>query len=295
MKKLVPTILLLLITFGIAKAQQQTDTLVVYFDIGKSVVDANNATALDEFMTNKNVVSIRIYGYTDFLGHATYNQQLSEERSRNVRNYLINKGINRASIVLSKGEGVHLNSCEENRRDPLDKGIQAHRMVRVVYTTELRNNESRGNSEEHNLMSHLSKDPTTASLETTAASHLSVENLVVNNRIVLENVLFLTDTDFLLPESYPALRELLTVMLIYPKLKIEIHGHICCAPEDSPAGEHLSHRRAMVVYYFLLRNHIHFSRMSYVGFGSSRKRFPLEQNEYEKAMNRRVEILILDI
>ena len=132
MKNLVIFSLLLAISFGVAQAQQQqTDTLSIFFDIDKSVVGGNNAKSLDKLIAGKNVTSITIYGYTDFLGSVEYNQELSEKRSENVRNYLINKGINKKNIILSKGEGIHPNSTEENRRDLSDKGIQAHRIVRV--------------------------------------------------------------------------------------------------------------------------------------------------------------------
>lgn len=119
---------------AMANAQQQTDTLNIFFDIDKSVIDGNNAQMLEKLVADQDIVSIRIYGYTDFLGDTEYNQQLSKKRCTSVSDYFISKGINRKNILISKGEGIHPNSAEENRQDLSDKGIQAHRMVRVVYT-----------------------------------------------------------------------------------------------------------------------------------------------------------------
>jgi uncharacterized protein YpiB (UPF0302 family) len=134
-RKIILTYMLCFALSGLAQAQSQTDTLNIFFDIGKWSIDGNNAKLLDKLAADQNVVSIRIYGYTDFLGDASYNQQLSKKRCTSVSNYLISRGINKKNIIFSKGEGIHPNSMEENRQDLSDKGIQTHRMVQVVYTT----------------------------------------------------------------------------------------------------------------------------------------------------------------
>ena len=86
----------------------------------------------------------------------------------------------------------------------------------------------------------------------------------------------------------------------YPTLKIEIQGHICCQKEDIrkeynvEGGILLSINRAKAVYNYLVKNGIAPARMTYEGYGGFHKRYPLEQNRYEREMNRRVEILILE-
>ena len=131
-KTVLTTILYLTLIF--AYSQQSTDTLRIFFDIDKSTIEGHNAKLLNKLILNKDIVFISIYGYTDFLGNMAYNQHLSEKRSANVFNYLLNKGIDRENIFFCKGEGVHPNSTEENRQDLSDKGIQAHRMVLIIYT-----------------------------------------------------------------------------------------------------------------------------------------------------------------
>jgi outer membrane protein OmpA-like peptidoglycan-associated protein len=113
---------------------------------------------------------------------------------------------------------------------------------------------------------------------------------------VLEEILFHPDSDEFLTEAYPVLAEFLKAMQKYSTLKIEIQGHICCSIEDSDefTGKPLSISRAEAVYNYLVEKGINSTRMTYKGFGSTRKRFPLEQNEHEMSMNRRVEILILE-
>jgi len=124
------------------------------------------------------------------------------------------------------------------------------------------------------------------------SSNLSKEDLVVGNNIVLNNVLFNPGSDLLRPESRPALEELFEVMEEYSTLKIEVHGHICCVTED-PTD--LSGRRAREVRNFLTRQGIEPNRIRARGFGATQRLYPLEQNEYEKQMNRRVEIFIVEI
>jgi outer membrane protein OmpA-like peptidoglycan-associated protein len=247
--------------------QQQSDTIKIVFDINKSIIDNNNAKLLDKLINNKAVTSISIYGYTDFLGDVVYNQELSEKRSTNVFNYLISKGINRGKILIVKGDGIYPNSAEANRQDLSDRGIQEHRIVQVVYTNKLQN---AGNN-----------------------TKLSEENLVVNNNIVLENILFHGGNDVFLPDSYPALEELLKIKQKYHTLKIEIQGHICCKNKDL-YDEPVSLNRAKAVYDYLVKNNIDASRLTYKAFGATRKIYPLEQNENERMKNRRVEILILE-
>ena len=144
MKRTFLTSILYLILLNIVQAQQQTDTLNIFFDIGKSAIDSNNAKLLDKLVFDKNIVSIHIYGYTDFVGNTKPNQQLSRNRSENVRNYLINKDV-KENIIFTQGMGVFPNSTEANRQNLVDKGIQDHRVVQIIYTTKLQVAEKRTN------------------------------------------------------------------------------------------------------------------------------------------------------
>lgn len=128
--------------------------------------------------------------------------------------------------------------------------------------------------------------------------HLSEQNFVKDNTIVLENIIFQPGKDIFLTESYPALEQLLEVMQKNPLLKIEIQGHICCRDssyeDQSCNGKPLSLCRAKAVYDYLVDYGIDSTRLKYKGFGATRKRYPLEQTKQEQSMNRRVEVLILE-
>lgn len=306
-KRFIFSTALSLTAFCIVNAQQQTDTLVIFFDIDKSFIDDKNAEPLNELVTNNNIISISIYGYTDFLGSVVYNRQLSEKRSTNVNNYLLKKGIDKESIVISRGEGIYPNSAKENRQDNSDKGIQAHRIVQVIFTTksqysqlsEKYTQEPKENSphpeenyqqpEENSVRNKLPEE---------TVFKLSEEDLVVKN-LIITDIRFYFNSTTLHPDSYPILEELLKTMQNHSRLKIEIRGHICCQEPDwnvfRSHKEYLSRGRAKTVYNYLVENGIKSSRLKYKGFGSNRKIYPNERNENERLMNRRVEIKIKKI
>ncbi|RYF85183.1 MAG: OmpA family protein, partial [Chitinophagaceae bacterium] len=130
------------------------------------------------------------------------------------------------------------------------------------------------------------------------ARQITSDSVKEGSGIIMKNMNFHGGTHVLLPGSYPVLKELLSVMIAYPKLKIEIQGHVCCTKlpdgQDNDLGTFdLSVQRAKAIFQYLVVNGIDASRLSYKGFGSSKKLYPDEINEQEQAANRRVEIKII--
>lgn len=116
------------------------------------------------------------------------------------------------------------------------------------------------------------------------------------NKIILKNLNFYNNSGEVLPESKPVLEELLKIMNKYPKLKIEIQGHICCQSLiEADKIEDIAKVRALAVYVFLINNGIAENRLRYTSFKSKNPIYPIpEQNEEQRITNRRVEILILE-
>jgi outer membrane protein OmpA-like peptidoglycan-associated protein len=114
--------------------------------------------------------------------------------------------------------------------------------------------------------------------------------------IVLKSLNFYNNSGVIVPASEPVLKELLAVMIKYPKLKIDIQGHICCQSiEEAEKIEDIAKVRALAIYVYLSNNGIEKNRMSYQSFKSSKPLVPIpEQNEEERNTNRRVEIMILE-
>ena len=97
------------------------------FDFDKATVRAGAKQKLDE-LTNKlahypqQIETIKIYGHTDRLGSAAYNQNLSTERANSVKNYLVANGIP-ARLIQAEGKGssqpeTSPDDCKGTKRSP---------------------------------------------------------------------------------------------------------------------------------------------------------------------------------
>jgi OOP family OmpA-OmpF porin len=91
------------------------------------------AAALNAEAGVNNVV---ITGYADRLGAAKYNQKLSEQRARSVKEYLVNKGVagDRLSAA-GKGEANPVAVCNNKKRVDLIKCLEPNRRVEVEQIT----------------------------------------------------------------------------------------------------------------------------------------------------------------
>lgn len=114
----------------------------------------------------------------------------------------------------------------------------------------------------------------------------------------LDNLYFVGNQAVLLETSKPELPKILRFMQSNPAMKIEIAGHVN-RPNTPPIGMEtwdfkLSQDRAKVVYNFLLENGITSDRISWKGYGNHEMRFPRATTEEQQALNRRVELRVLE-
>ena len=108
--------------------------------------------------------------------------------------------------------------------------------------------------------------------------------------MVLNHLNFKPGSDEFIDIAFPVLKDLLAIMLDHDDLHIKIHGHICCAINDS---QNLSAQRALKVKNYLISNGVSSNRLSHEGHGSSKPIHALpEQNDTQMKENRRVEIEI---
>lgn len=117
-------------------------------------------------------------------------------------------------------------------------------------------------------------------------------NLKVNDVIKLDKIYFDQSKYDLRPESREQLQKLYRTLRDNPKLKIEIAGHTDNVG-DVRLNQYLSENRAKVIYSFLLRKDIASSRLHHRGYGQ-RKPVAANDTEENKALNRRVEFVVLE-
>lgn len=116
--------------------------------------------------------------------------------------------------------------------------------------------------------------------------------------LTLKDLYFVGNQDTLLKSSEPELPKLLKFMEQNPGIRIEIAGHIN-HPNRPPVPKDswnfgLSERRAKRVYNYLIDNGIDPDRATYKGYGNYQMIYPMARTEREQAMNRRVEIRVLE-
>ena len=278
----------LLLTCCIAKSllAQQSDTVKVFFPFDKAELTTIAKEEINRFVFNYKAgspaSSLNIRGHCDAIGPHAYNDQLSNRRADVVRNFLLAQGIPDIAISLTKGYG---------EREPLSNNVtaagrQENRRVEIIW-----------NAVQTVVTDTMPPAPRDTIPILTQETIRTVEE---GQTLRLQNINFYGGRHTFLPQSEPALKELLTIMKNNPTLVIEIQGHICCLPGTTTDGfdydannSLLSHNRARAVYEFLYKNGIEANRMSYKGFAG---RIPLVYPEYteeDRTANRRVEIKIV--
>jgi len=267
---------------------QDEHRLTVHFDLNQSTLTPTAKTILEAAIkTGKgsSSTSITITGFCDNTGSNAYNDSLSEERAAAVKAYLLENGWGNNVAISSSGKGENLPL--NNNRDENERAL--NRRVELVFDRKTA----------AAAAAPIAPAPSAASPAPLGelARQLTSDSLKEGAAIILQNMNFHGGAHVLLPASYPVLKELIAVLNAYPKINIEIQGHVCCTklPDalDNDLGTYdLSVQRAKAIYQYLVTNGIDGSRLAYKGFGSSQRLFPEELNEYEQAMNRRVEIKI---
>jgi outer membrane protein OmpA-like peptidoglycan-associated protein len=246
-------VILLLLT-ALSFSFKAQDSLLIYFGFDSYMLTEKSRDQLNTLKkSSKNIRSI--HGFTDTCGSISYNKWLSEKRIASVV-----KQLDPNLIADKNAFGEEFQFAQKNKEN---------RKVLIIYNSSV-------TSENNNKKQSISAQITAAQ---------------VGEKIQLKSLNFYPGIADLLPQSTGVLQELLLAMNKNKKLIIEIHGHICCAPDDYA---NLSSERAQTVYQFLVNNGIEPARMTYKGFGVTQPLFPIpEKTEEERVGNRRVEIKII--
>jgi len=283
MKKLFFTVLFFGVLFS-AKAQEK---FVVYFDNNKFELNKKEQEKFDKWISeNKTSKILSITGSTDEVGSNGFNDTLS---------------LKRVNFVYSKVNGK-LKIREDFKSISLgEKGATSpnkaeNRKVVIQYLLEkdiARENQILGiKPKVEALQEIIPIEEEAMNFPENATLQDKIQLSKKGTLIRLNDVNFYVNTFAIMPTSKRAIDELILVMNEFPKLKIEIQGHICCVDKDA---KNLSLERARQVKRILMSEGISERRVQVKGFGVSKPKFPIpEKSEFEAARNRRVEIMILD-
>ncbi len=296
MQKLFIFCLLLLPFFGFSQKK-----LEVFFDFNKDVPNSDSQIKIDKWLTeNKNAEIVKLAGYCDSVDNSEYNKDLAMRRINSMLSLFKNNKISIAEKIELKPFGKDFNYSK----------IQSdNRKVEVFYTIpkeqEVIHNEKQtlpnkpdevkkedGTAKTYKENDFESENREALVLEEKATLAAKFKKAREGDIIRINNINFYFNSEKVMEQSIPLLNELLKIMLDNPKLRIEIHGHICCNP--NPNDTKLSYRRALAVLKYLTGHSIEIGRLAFKGFGSSDPIYKVpERNEKERIANRRVEILIV--
>ena len=282
-------LILCLITLS-AKAQQQFS---VYFESNKFTLVPQEEQRLQNWIAESGAAKVvAIGGYTDEDGSTGFNDTLAKRRVDHVFEKIRDK--------VAIRDDFKTRSFGELHRQSADKA--QNRKVTITFLTpaELpRENEILGikPSEPPKPRTFPSRirvpnpDGTKTEYNLDTKFMRELDQAKTGDKLAIRDMNFRVNTFAIVPESRARLYELLIVMQQNPNLKIDIQGHLCCMPTDRL---NLSTQRAKAIYNFLVHNEISKSRLSFQGFGSTKPIHPIpEQNEEQRAANRRVEIYIV--
>jgi len=276
--------ILLFISFQKAKAQEQFS---IFFDSNKFELTKVETKKLSDWMTsNKEVKIVAIHGFTDEDGSNGFNDTLANKRVNTIFNLVKDK--------VKIREDFKTRSFGENFNQSKNKAENRKVTVYYILPKDLaREDEILGIKPKVVEPEELVPiEEETMNFPENATLEDKIQLAKKGTLIRLNDVNFYINTFAVMPSSKRAIDELIMVMNNFPKLKIEIQGHICCVPKDA---KNLSLERARQVKRILVSEGISEKRIQVKGFGVSKPKFPIpEKSEFEAARNRRVEIMILE-
>jgi len=279
-------------------AQQKNDTFSIYFDLDVPELNKSGSAAIDSLFKRKQIrfdKKIQIIGYADYLAKEEYNLELSRKRANNVKSKLVQNKIDEKNILMLLGKG------EVKRKDTLNnqnKGVPTDRRVDIIV---LHRGESTIASRK--ITDTFVKMKPKKKLEVPPSSddpNFDMNDIETGSTFILKNIYFPMGRHFPKQESNEDLEMLLHAMQDNPRFKIQIEGHVCCVTNVIDAYDldsrqmDLSVNRARFIYEYLNARGISAQRISYIGFGRTHPIIEDEQTAEEAAVNRRVEIRVLE-
>lgn len=256
----------------------QEEKISIWFETASWTIPDSALWPLVKKIHQPGLERILIEGHCDSIGSVPYNLQLSNKRALAVKQFLLTNGLRENQIKTCTGWG----KSKPIASNELDETRQLNRRVDILL---YRNNTPSRSTE-------ITKQANRDSIH-------RIDTIKVGKSIRLQHLYFEPGRHKMKEASMPELIRLLRTMIYYPKLRIEIQGHVCCSEVDEDGYDwdtetnNLSVNRAQAVASFLIEQGISPKRLVVKGYGGSQKIALDEREEESKALNRRVECKIL--
>ncbi|MFH1003957.1 MAG: OmpA family protein [Bacteroidota bacterium] len=258
---------------------QNISSCNIFFVTDSSNLSVTEKSKLKDFTKNLDTIvisHISILGYCDDLGSKEYNYSLSFKRANCVKDVLTGLDIKSKLITKVQGKGK-LPILEFGNQD-IDQQRAFNRRVEIVVEFKI-------DQKNRNVIQNDSVD----------YESIMPYNLQIGDKIILENILFVSGKHELLPSAHATLDALVKTLHINNKYHIMILGYVCCVAKGQDAFDHdtgqnnLSEARAKTIYDYLIKNGVEASRLDFKGLKSD---FPTGKSD---KYDRRVEIEVTDI
>ncbi len=252
------------------------DKIELYFDFNQEIPNIESQKKFELWLReNKKVEITKLVGFCDSVDTQVYNKKLAKRRIDKVAMILESHKIKTLPMMVKDAVG----------KDFRQAAIQDENRKVVIYYQNPRKTITPIEEVNDTIIENE-----TEIFSTQLAERFSQAKK--GDLIQINNINFQFNSEKIVESSKPILINLYQIMIDNPKLRIEIHGHICCNPDGNDVK--LSFRRAKYIFQFLKDEGIEMGRLGFKGFGSSRSIYPIpEKNFKEEAANRRVEILIV--
>ena len=257
-------LLLLFIALKVQGQQNKTDSLNIYYAIGKSALTKKQIEKIEKFtkkLNSKTNYKVQIISSADFIGDNKSNKLLAQNRANEIKKLLKQNFNFKQFKITNKGE---INS------DKLQKdGVLKDRKSTIIFK------------------------PITDAIK--------FNKIKAGEKYILQNLNFKPGKAIMIKKSFAVLDKIVAFLKENPTVEILIAGHVCCdAGIYNPNSkkliplneEHLSTKRAKFIYHYLIFKGIDQKRLKYTGYGFQTPLIYPEKNEKDMQKNKRVEIII---
>jgi len=268
-----PCLLILLVfvqSITLTARAQSRDTLVLHFDFDRYTLRSEDATRLERFFHQPEIVidTLLITGYTDTIGTNVYNQGLSLRRARSVAAYIRQQGSLSAITVRGLGEVV-AGSDSLNRRVEI---VLGHRPM-------------------PNATAAVAEPATPTSSAPAPIPYAPQPDTI----ITLANINFIEDSPNLTEASRMIIPEYVSMLQRYKGDSLEIDGYCHSQTPITSTSDplfKLSVKRAQLIYDYLIDEGFDRTKLSYKGMGNATPKNEHPLTAEEARANMRVEIRV---